>query len=173
MNFNTALNVLSVLLSTSIGAQATGRDFVESSFYGRKLRNGMDSNLCLTYNFNNGGLTVKTCQDAPGFPEAQQGWDFFDGRLHPESDVCLKSKSNEYVGNYDSLVMVKGGSSCSNFQTTSNGKIYTTYSDGARMYVGVSGSCNLADIEDRKVELQRFNFRTYHSCGKAQQWYLD
>ena len=69
----------------------------------------MDSNLCLTYNFNNGGLTVKTCQDAPGFPEAQQGWDFFDGRLHPESDVCLKSKSNEYVGNYDSLVMVKGG----------------------------------------------------------------
>jgi hypothetical protein len=143
-----------------------------TSTFDGKLRNGLDNNLCLTYHFDEAKLLVKACQDGDGdsLPEKQY-WDLFDSRLHPGSDMCLQGAGDGST-KYASITMERDLEACTNFQVTSSGKIYTEYDNGTRMYLGVSGSCHTTDIEDRKVELQRFNFADSTSCGQAQQWYV-
>jgi hypothetical protein len=190
MKLFAAINIMSIFLASSIEVQAlrgstkrnasdsmdNHRGLLETSFYSSKLRNGLDSTLCLSYNFNTGKLSVQPCQDGSGFPEAQQGWDLFESygepHLHPESDVCLKS-TGDGSSKYAALTMTGNMQTCSPIQTTAEGKIYVEHDDGTKMYLGISGSCHTSHVEGNKVELQRFDFPTDRTCGKAQLWYLE
>lgn len=189
MKLFAAVNVVSIFLASSTEVHAadlrgarkgaasvnveTIRDLLESTFSG-KLKNGLDNSLCLTYNYDNEKLQVQTC-DGNGFPE-EQHWDLFNSygapHLHPGGDICLKAMGDG-SSKYDSLTMTGQMWTCTEFQTTSEGKIYTEYDDGTKMYLGISKSCHTEDVEGRKVELQRFNFSTDRTCGKAQLWYIE